>query len=282
MKILGIVILYYPDADIARNIKSYIGATDRLILWDNTPQSAPDTNTRLIINRIDPAKIIFMGDGCNHAIAYALNQAVDYALRNGYTHLLTMDQDSRFEKDSIQRLIQAAQDGREDPSKAIFASNTNGALPVRSGLTRVNDAITSGSIFRIDAAAAIGPFNERYAIDAVDYEFCYRLATAGYSTYIVGDAVLSQIYGNPLKSRLGFYTSNYSAIRTYHIIRNQIDTWKRYPDYFAAHKRELLFDHILYRIPKIILTEKNKLKKLSAVIQGITDGLLGRFPVKLQ
>lgn len=37
MKLLGIVILYYPDDSVVKNIATYLAQLDELMLWDNTP-----------------------------------------------------------------------------------------------------------------------------------------------------------------------------------------------------------------------------------------------------
>ena len=37
MKLLGIVILYYPDDAVVKNIATYLAQLDELMLWDNTP-----------------------------------------------------------------------------------------------------------------------------------------------------------------------------------------------------------------------------------------------------
>lgn len=37
MRLLAVVVLYYPGKDLAGNIESYLPETDKLLLWDNTP-----------------------------------------------------------------------------------------------------------------------------------------------------------------------------------------------------------------------------------------------------
>ena len=93
MKLLGIVILYYPDDAVVKNIATYLAQLDELMLWDNTP--ATDRRDLDLDSLGDGrGKIILDGCGENLGIGSALNKAVAYARANGFTHLLTLDQDS--------------------------------------------------------------------------------------------------------------------------------------------------------------------------------------------
>ena len=95
VKIAAVVITYFPDIkDTIANIGLYIHHVDKLIVWDN--------NTAAEGDKFRPEyeayahKIEFMGTGKNEGIAFALNRCIEWATENGYTHLLTMDQDSSF------------------------------------------------------------------------------------------------------------------------------------------------------------------------------------------
>ena len=78
MKLLGVVVLFNPDENVWANISTYINGVDELILWCNS--SIP---TIPVLN----GKVVVMGDGNNVGVGKALNEAVLYAMKNGYTHL---------------------------------------------------------------------------------------------------------------------------------------------------------------------------------------------------
>ena len=106
MKLLGIVILYYPDDAVVKNIATYLAQLDELMLWDNTP--ATDRRDLDLDSLGDGrGKIILDGCGENLGIGSALNKAVAYARANGFTHLLTLDQDSCFDGRNFESYLRA-------------------------------------------------------------------------------------------------------------------------------------------------------------------------------
>lgn len=92
MKILGIVTLYNPPKEVGENLSSYAPFLDGLYLWDNT---AGGSNVDSLLPPEVAKRVLMHRRGRNVGIAMALNAAIDLALKEGYTHLLTMDQDSR-------------------------------------------------------------------------------------------------------------------------------------------------------------------------------------------
>ena len=94
MRLLAVVVLYHPGKDLAGNINSYLPQVDRLLLWDNTPGGGKE---QLPLSGVThPERLEYRGCGRNVGIGTALNDAVAYAREHGYTHLLTLDQDSYF------------------------------------------------------------------------------------------------------------------------------------------------------------------------------------------
>ena len=93
VKIAAVVITYFPDIkDTIANIGLYIHHVDKLIVWDNNTAAEGDKFRPEYDAYAD--KIEFMGTGKNEGIAFVLNRCIEWATGNGYTHLLTMDQDS--------------------------------------------------------------------------------------------------------------------------------------------------------------------------------------------
>ena len=92
MRLLGIVITYYPNVEeTKRNIMTYIEYVDKLIIWENTPL---DDRSEFKISMPEyENKILYMGEQENMFIEYPLNCAIKFGQENGFTLLLTMDQD---------------------------------------------------------------------------------------------------------------------------------------------------------------------------------------------
>lgn len=280
MKLSAIIVTYFPEIDdLVKNVASCINDVDKIIIWENTPSlSLKGADELIIFNE----KLVFLGTGENVGIASALNYGVNWSIENGYTHILTLDQDSYF-KDSALTGYKTLVEQQLDPKIGVFGINPVSGdhhlyEPV-STIKEVADTITSGSIFPLHVFKECGLFMDDLFIDAVDYEFCYRInKLKGYKTVVFTDILLMHKVGYVTKSKWGFKTDNYSAFRTYFIVRNHITMWKNYPGIFPpSYKKVLIKTHIASRIVKVILAESDKAKKIKAIIVGAIHGLKGKL-----
>lgn len=271
MKLGAIVILYNPELDEAvSNIDKYIHNIDLLIVWDNTPGG-----TKNIEKIFQYKNIIIQGTGKNEGISKALNQSFRELEKKGYDYVLTMDQDSIWEdfkkyKSNIERNLKK--------KYGVFAPQ----IKANGIVLRVNNTmnvITSGSVISMNAYKEIGGFNENLFIDEVDNEFCFRLIRNNYKIKLFQSIYLNQIFGSPKdKGFINKYTSNYSAFRTYHQIRNRIWVWKEYKDIISVkYILRTLWVQIIRRTFIILLVEDSKKSKLLAIIRGIKDGISKRL-----
>lgn len=100
MKLLSVIVSYFPNfQDLIKGINSIINDVDQIIIWENTPLNEVNYNKNQLLEQYP--KIVFLREKDNVGIGRALNQAAKYALENGFTHLLTMDQDSFFEEGEL-------------------------------------------------------------------------------------------------------------------------------------------------------------------------------------
>lgn len=269
MKLLAIVISYYPDVnDAISNILKYIEKIDKLVIWENTPLI---DSSRYHINIPNYShKIVYKSTGKNEGIAYPLNRIVEYALKASYTHLLTMDQDSKFLNfdlyyNSLLNFVDFY---------SIITPNINNQYLTDSSYNIINYGITSGTIYNINTVQKLGGFREDYFIDGVDTEFCFRAFKNQFQTIVINHAHLQQKFGCLKKMRYGFYSTNYSSFRTYYITRNYIFLWKEYPLYFEYWK--FIKEYILKRFFKIIFLEQDKISKICSLGKGLFDGVFSK------
>ena len=94
--------------DLKESILTYIDALDKLVIWRNSEISGSDIFDVLGDNL--KAKIVVLGNGENLFIAGALNCVIEYARTNGYTHILTMDQDSKFGQEDAKKYRKIIED----------------------------------------------------------------------------------------------------------------------------------------------------------------------------
>ncbi|MDR0660904.1 MAG: hypothetical protein LBG19_08935 [Prevotellaceae bacterium] len=268
MKLLAVVISYYPDVkEAVDNILRYISNIDKLIIWENTPE--PDRNKYRIEIPEYANKIAHLSTGENEGIAYPLNRAAELGIADGFTHILTMDQDSYWENfDYYKNIVD-----KYHSQYKIFSPNVNYRYGLEREIQEIEAAITSGGIYDLTLFQEIGFFREDYFIDAVDTEFCFRAIKNSYPTICIKHAHLKQQFAAPTKF-LGIPAPNYSAFRTYYITRNHIRLWKEYPQIISKKlKRFIIKNYIVKRFIQILLVENNKIKKIKAQSKGVRHGL---------
>lgn len=282
MRIVGIVVLYYPGRDLSTNINSYIRYVDKLILWDNTPREDGESFSLPEIAGYD--KITFMGVGYNVGLGTALNAGADYALENKFTHLLTMDQDSNFNGNDFEAYLEAIRAQGEN-SRVIFSvnyflkSHRSPLYPISDSVDRVLSAMTSGSMYPVFLFDELGRFKEDLFVWGIDSEFCWRASRKGISTICFKNVLLQHDLGCQKKKRKLFgkevFPNEYSPDRTYYNVRNGIILHRLYPEYInlRAHLRYHLYKRIVF----VLLYENMKRKKWKALWDGYRDGKDGKL-----
>jgi rhamnosyltransferase len=271
MKLLGIVILYYPEDDIVANINSYIEDVDELIVWYNSSSN---------IKIPEHQKIVSMGDGTNVGLGKALNEAVKYAKINGFTHLLTMDQDSHFEKDHFLNYISLVEKASE---KTIFAPNCvvygQQMHNIQDDFVVVECCGQSGSIYPVDVFDETGLFREDFFVDGVDIDMNYRSGKYGILTKIITPILLHHQLGSP-KTKHNFLgisisSNERSAVRSYYIVRNDLLVHKFHP----KHDTDIFYN-FYKRLFLVVFFEKDKKAKLKGLIMGYFHGKSGKTGIQ--
>lgn len=276
MKLAAVVVTYNPNVEEAvNNIKQYIDHVDTLIVWEN----APLDNVFKIKLEGYSHKIIYKGTGKNEGIGFALNRAVEWAVENNYSCILTMDQDSFFEnfqfyKKKVEQYFEITEIGIFSPIiKSPIIKGESNIENEGEDIQLIEKSITSGSIYNINLFNKIGLFKEEYFIDVIDTEFCLRAKKNGYLTVAVTGAFLKQEFGSLTKSRLGFTSRNYSPFRLYFIIRNSIWFWKEYSAIYPFREKRYFVSYIFIQSFKIAVHESNKFQKYKSMLKGIYHGI---------
>ena len=99
IKISGAVVFYKPDEEVKENILSYLDNLDHLYVIDNTPNMS---NEKLLPKS---KKIEYIPLNENKGVSYALNVAAKKSIEKGYKWMMTMDQDSKFKKGELDKMI---------------------------------------------------------------------------------------------------------------------------------------------------------------------------------
>lgn len=268
MKIAGMVTLYNPDKDVTKNIQSYLEDLTVLYVIDN---SNNDNKNLLPKSK----KIVYIPNYKNVGVATALNVAAKKAIEAGYKWLLTMDQDSRFKKDSLKKMIAHISEndcqtiGLISPWHVI---NTGVRKP-KEEIDYPLEVMTSGNIINLDAHQKVGGYKDEYFIDDIDIEYCMNLHVNGYKVVRLNYIELKHDLGNiEVKHLLGrdFVCSNHNAIRRYYMVRNTFYLCNEYHSYFPDYC-QFLKRGLRGQLQNIVLFEKDKIKKVRNMYRGYRD-----------
>lgn len=91
IRILAIIISYNPDLNrLYKNIEALVKQVDEILIVDNSSNNILEINN--MKNNFDKVKIISHEE--NLGISISLNKGLEYARKNNYNWILTMDQDS--------------------------------------------------------------------------------------------------------------------------------------------------------------------------------------------
>jgi rhamnosyltransferase len=278
-EVAAIVVLFQPDAELPQRIETYRGQVGAVIAIDNSEPPDPALAEQLEASGID-----YFALGENRGVASALNVGCQRALERGYGWALTMDQDSAVPDAFVDALTVCLDETGADRIAVIAPlPEMPGVVQPRgaAGCDELTVALTSASLLRLAAFAALGGFREELFIDQVDHEFCLRAKRSGWRIVRQRAAVFDHRLGS--RRRAGFpwrwYVSDYSPLRRYYMVRNTLELrrefGREFPDWlsgeYAWWRRELV---------KMILSEPDRVAKLRMMWRGWRDyrrRRLGRF-----
>ena len=155
----------------------------------------------------------------------------------------------------------------------------NPGLGLSPKFSRVDFAITSGSMLYLKHMTEVGLFEEKLFIDCVDTEFCLRVRALKYSIVKCHRAVLYHCLGAMKEVAFGgfkVFPTNHPPLRRYYKMRNRVFVWKRY---FFTYKVMVMKNIIrsLCDVFEILFFEKDSFSKIKYILLGLKDGLLNKY-----
>lgn len=228
----AVVSAYHPPEDLGARCRDLLDQVEGVVVVDDGSDSVRklDLSDERVVPLILPQNV---------GIAGALNAGIELAVTAGATHILTLDQDSVVPSGYVPamhaalRSITASAGGVAGVVPAIVEGELvstigNGIVPL--------DPIQSGQVLVVDAIKRVGPFDERFVIDAVDSEYTLRVRAKGYELFVVQGAELGHSLGE-LEPLLVFgrhrpvlgrprYWRYHAPFRTYYMVRNGLALWR--------------------------------------------------------
>lgn len=202
MKVLCVIIIFNRNLQECMSfstlVKGMLSDDVQLYIYDNS--SCPMHSKS---DFQDNSFIHYVSDVTNPGVSVGYNRASDFAVQNGFTHLLLLDQDSTFNSgDYIQECIEKA---KQLPHIKLFVPQvitisgcqispihlkfklpttfffqTDKEYPIKS-----TGIINSGMFIDVNALKKVGGYNEKVFLDYSDYQFIDRLSIQYKSFYLI-------------------------------------------------------------------------------------------------
>lgn len=284
------IVTYNPDINrLKENLAALHNQVDSVIIIDNASNNVSEIETLLAAYSKND-KIVFIKNNTNRGLAAALNTALVTAKELSFQWLITMDQDSvlpegyvlackhfliKYPKNKIGILSPRIIDRNNENEIATIDKNPE------QEYAEIVSCITSGAFTNIDACLEFGGFDEDFFIDRIDFDLCINLRKHGFSTYVLNNQHLLHELGNISKHKMYFFktkhTTNHSAERLYYIYRNSIKLRKKH-NQIISEDQGLQFwikgreKHLRKHVRNVLYFEKDKFRKLSAIVRGIIEG----------
>ncbi|MEP6683082.1 MAG: glycosyltransferase family 2 protein [Parafilimonas sp.] len=271
MKIAACVILYNPDESVIQNIKSYNAHIDKLYLIDNS--ESINANLHNDFNSLSHANIFH--NGVNEGVAKRLNQACDFAIKDGFDYLLTMDQDSFFDEAFVSKYFECIETSKEQDVSMYGINYQQKKDELNCKYFEAKFIITSGSVINLKLFQNVGGFDEKLFIDFVDTEYCFRSIQKGFKIIEFSNIYMNHSLGEPiekysLKTLKKTSRSFHSATRLYYMTRNFFYINAKYEKDFSAEIKVLKKD-LLNRIKNKIFYKPKRFATLKTLFQAIKD-----------
>jgi rhamnosyltransferase len=283
--VCAVVVTYHPDPGFPDRLAQVRSQVGRVVVVDNG--SSPPAR-EILRNMAAGTDVDLILNDANLGVATALNQGIGQARDRSFRWALTLDQDSVVEPFLIETLLEAHNDFPMKEKVAVVGSNYYDekrgktlvpGSPGQPAYLEQTTVITSGSLISVDAYGRIGPFRDDFFIDHVDDEYCLRARSKGYKVILCRRPVLRHSIGSARAARIfgrEAWTSNHSAARRYHMMRNFTVLarvyWKAEPAW-VAHR---LLRHAVFLI-LMVLFEKEKTAKIRNIARGIMDGVKVKY-----
>ena len=270
IKILAGVVTYNPSINRFKEcIEAIHSQVKNVYIFDNGSENINEIEN--LLKKYDDSIILYANKG-NSGIATALAEIMEYADRNSYDWVLSMDQDSLLQdgiidvyKKSIRRrsdigmLTCLIKDRNfHDPKYEIQDSDEKD----------VEYCITSGALTSVEAYKKTAGYDKTFFIDCVDFDICYSLHESGYRVIRVNHVGLLHEVGRGENRRFlwkKIVVYHEKPNRIYYLARNTKRLHKKHRSYGITKliKKEVA---LLFRI---VLYEDNKKDKIGAFWKGI-------------
>lgn len=292
-EICAIIVSHNPDVEVLnRLLQSLTEQVSHIVIVDNC--SSNDIVQWIEAITIPSLVTIYVED--NKGLGYAYNIGMQKAKYFNCAYVIFFDQDSIPSANMVLKLMDAHNKlFREDLKIAavgpVFRDSRSGAVSPffqfdwfrfrqlfgkNGDIIPADFLISSGSLYSMDALAAVGNMDADLFIDKVDTEWFLRARAMGYRAWGVCDAVMEHSVGEEtrsvwfLRNRL---VNIHAPFRYYYRYRNSVLLYRRPYITLQWITADLLF--LIKLTLYILLFGPGRTERFGMMLKGLYDGIRG-------
>jgi rhamnosyltransferase len=280
--ICAVIVTYHPNADMVANLSTIYAQVQGMVVVDNGSTPEELAPLRKAANK---QGFHVIENNENLGIAEALNQAVHWAMSQGFLWVILFDQDSKITEGFLDAMLETWQSHpHREKVASLHPRYVEPGTGIEPRIRRAADggpfvSITSGALMPTWIFDKIGYFASEYFIDEVDTEYCLRIRAAGYLLADSREAVLLHSVGHPRYAFLfgfRFRPTHHSAMRRYYISRNRIAVYRKYFTVFPGWTLHAIHEATKDTV-KSLIGEDDRSRKFKYFLHGTWDGFTGRM-----
>jgi rhamnosyltransferase len=281
--VCAVITAFNSDDKITETIRSIEAQVAQVVVVDDGSEEASFRQVEMATRNFPD--VVLIRNTQNYGLGKTLNIGAEYAVKEGYEWMLTLDDNSKANENMVEEMF-AAYDrlpSKRQEKTAIIAPNyttLKGVVYPGDETSIIETTITAGQLVKTVAWKQFGGFNEELIIGAIDHDFAFKAREAGYDMLLVPSAILHETPGpHPIvRSLFGkkFIVPNYSSKRYYYIYRNDIYLYKKYALTVPVWTFQAIISNIA-SFMKIIIFEPNRRQKTMMICRGCWDGLRGNL-----
>ncbi|MBM6615368.1 glycosyltransferase [Desemzia sp. RIT804] len=274
------IILYFPTIENINQILTLKDLVEKIYLYDNTDDK--EVASKIKKQFSNHMNFEYINGKTNDGMAKALNNLCKRAIKHKHDFIITLDQDSIFEKEEIEEYIYIIKkEVNKDYGIGLFGPQIvylDGKLSVSDSKKKTNNntnelqitnrewIITSGSAINLSIFSNMEGFDEKYFIDRVDHDYCKQLRNHNKKIVQINNIQLYQHLGNNTKNILMYTYSEHNSLRNYYMFRNRIYYYNKF--YEGVEKQLKIVLGSAKQMILILIFDKNKYSKIKKIVEG--------------
>lgn len=282
--ICAIIVSHTPDQDFMDNVKILTEQVGKIVVVNNGSSNLDQA----FANQDGENKTVLISNKTNLGQGKALSQGMEWCIKNNYSWVLLLDQDSKVDPMMVENQI-AAYENFLGEEVAIVGVNCiyKGTNEIKYKIPETGKkyferdvVMISGMLLSVEAYEKTGKFREEFFIDSIDADYCLRLRKNKFKIIIAYKAMMVQRVGNEGRIKRFLWkkilVTNHSAKRCYYMTRNGLILVKEYlflEPYWCFRR---IIWYFLVKPLFIILYEEDKKNKIKNIIKGIFDALINK------